>query len=365
MEEYSRPILTRIDAWEKESIERIRNAAKTARGDLQQWIDEIKRELEGPCQKLAEEMQKSRQVQDYTEIELKRWTQQLKEFHRELERQPMMEYFDDEERKNSQSSGIIRLIKFTQQPDGNQSMETNDLSILSDTQVGSLLESDMIEREKFGEVLGTITVSDGDLLATYAGPWNGNASVCGINLYSSGIHHLHFRIVEKFYDSPFFGIITASQAMTERIFECPSINGWKNFDFRVINGLHERDGRDRIVHSGDDVTLTLDCERRQLFFRHRRTDRLLHLPIDLRSCPFPWKSIVILRRRDDCVRLLGGTVSYMTMDLLAKLHNQVETWRGSVLVVIKHSQITSLFECESSRLMEGRESWVNQTLNKE
>lgn len=326
LDEFSRPILNRIDAWEKESIERIRNAAKSARADLQRWIDEIKRELEVPCQKLAEEMHKSRKVQDYTEIDFKRWSQQLKEFHRELERQPMMEYFDDNERKSSHQSGTIRLIKFTKQADGNQSIETtNDQSSLSGTHPDSGHEGDTFEREKFGEVVGAITLSDGDLIATYAGPWIGNASVCGINLYSSGMHHLHFRIVEKFYDSPFFGIVTASQGVTERVFECPSINGWKNFDFRVINGLHERDGRDRILRSGDDVTLTLDCERRQLFFRHRRTDRLLHLPIDLRACPLPWKLIVILRRRADCVRLLGGNVSFMTMDLMAKLHDQMET----------------------------------------
>ena len=124
----------------------------------------------------------------------------------------------------------------------------------------------------------------------YAGAWLGNSSIYGVNLYSSGTHHIRFRIMEKFYDSPFFGVITASQQNTTRVLETSSANGWWNFDFPIINGEKEnRTGRDKVIRRLDDLTLTMDCERKQIFLKHHRTKRLLHLPIELRACPFPWK----------------------------------------------------------------------------
>ena len=323
LENFSRPLLSKIDKWEKESIEKIRKTANAVRNDIQKWFVETKAELETPLRQISDEMQKSKTTQDYTEINFQRWGEQLRELNEKLEQHPMIDYLEESTRSTNDKD-IIYLLKTRDYRDRSRSFDTSGTLNLSEQNHEQVQEMDSLEREKFSEVLGSIVLSENDHIASYSGPWIGNASVSGINLYSTGTHHLHFRVMEKFYDSPFFGIINGSQKLSERIFDCQSMNGWKNFDFRVVNGIEEREGRDRIIRPGDDVTLTLDCERRQLLFKHHRTGRLLQLSIDIRLCPFPWKLLIVLRRRGDSVRLLGGTVSFMTLDLLSRLSERTQ-----------------------------------------
>ncbi|CAF1123926.1 unnamed protein product [Didymodactylos carnosus] len=318
-ENVAQPLLSSIDAWERESIEKIHASADAARVDLQQWIVRTKNELKVPFQKMTDELQSSQKLQNYTETDLKRWIQQLEEFRKKLEKLPMIDFIDDDDVE------LIHLIKITENREQNESRSTARTFALSEQSIQTFEEPSILRREKFSEVFGAATVSEDGLVATYLGPWIGDSSICGINLYSSGTHHIHFRIVEKFYRPPFFGIISASQTMVERLLESPSTNGWSSFDFPVINGKDERVGRDKIIQSHDEVTLTLDCDRQQLFFKHHRTKRLLHLPIDLRECPFPWKMLVVLRRRGDCLRLRGGTLSLSTIDIMAKFNAKRKT----------------------------------------
>jgi hypothetical protein len=184
----------------------------------------------------------------------------------------------------------------------------------------SIPEPNLLVRERFDNVAGGAKIVEDGLVTTYSGAWLGDSSICGINLYSSGTHHIRFRVVEKFYDSPFFGIINASQKNTTRVLESTSTNGWWNFDLPIVNGDKEHDvGRDKIIQPLDELTLTLDCERKQIFLKHHRTKRLLHLPIDLRACPFPWKMLVVLHRCSDSVRIVGGTLSLTRENLTSRL----------------------------------------------
>jgi len=58
------------------------------------------------------------------------------------------------------------------------------------------------------------------------------------------------------------------------------------------------------IQTGDEVTLVLDCDQKQIQFHHHRTQNNATMAIDLQKCPFPWKILVALRNADDCVRLL-------------------------------------------------------------
>ena len=321
-EKFAQELLTGIDQWEKISIEKIRMAAQTARSDLRPWIERVKTELDVPFQKMMDELQARRKLQDYTEIDLKRWGSQLSEFRTKVKQQPVIEHLHD-----GDDDQMIYVIKVIDQLNFDSIYDTPTTTTysLSERSLDTFQESSTFERETFGEILGAITLSDNDHVATYDGPWLGDASVCGTNTYSSGVHHLRFRIMEKFYNSPFFGIVTASQPMIDRMMISPSTNGWSSFDFPVISGIEEQMGKDRIIRSGDAVTLTLDCERRQILLRHLRTNRLSYLPIDVRICPFPWKLLIILRRRGDSVRLRGGSLSLTTATLLDRLSNHLKT----------------------------------------
>lgn len=313
-EKFAQPIYNKIDQWERQSIEKIRQIAQAARSDVKPWLERVRIELEEPFQKLLHEVEAKKQAQDYTEVDFKRWGAQLKSLKDRLEQRPIIDHADDDD-PNS-----IHLIRITEHvSNGHGSNDTMASDQLSDRSLDNFQGHSTFDRERFGDTFGAIELSDDDRVATYAGPWMGDASVTGRNTYANGVHHLHFRVVEKFYTAPFFGIVTASQPSVERMIKSPSTNGWINFDYQVINGEQETVGRSRIIHPGDAVTLTLDCERRQIFFRHSRTDRLLQLPIDTRVCPFPWKILIVLQRRGDCVRLRGGSLGLTTQDLVTRL----------------------------------------------
>ncbi|CAF1376311.1 unnamed protein product [Rotaria sordida] len=312
-EKFAQQLLSNIDRWEKESIEKIRMAAQTARTDLRPWIERTKNELEIPFQKMMDELQSRRKLKDYTEIDLKRWNSQLAEFNEKLKQRPIIEYLDYGDPQ------AIHLIRIADGLSSNSSYGTNLTYSSSERSLNHFQDSPTLERETFGEIFGAITLTENDHVATYSGPWIGDASICGTNTYSTGVHNIRFRIMEKFYNAPFFGISTASQPMIEHMIKSSSTNGWSNFDFPVVNGQEEQEGKDRIVRSGDALTLTLDCDRRQIFLRHIRTNRLSQIPIDIRICPFPWKLLIVLRRRDDCVRLQGGSLGLTGADVASLL----------------------------------------------
>jgi hypothetical protein len=308
-------LLSIINTWEQESIERINLTAETARAGLRQWIDRNNIEIKIPLERITNEIRSCQQADDYTETDLRRWIQQLEEYRNRMEKLPNIDMLDGDD------TGSIHLIKLKESRDEiKQSSPISRSTLTLEPSMISFQELNLLVRERFDDAAGTATILEDGLVATYSGAWLGDSSICGVNLYSSGTHNIRFRILEKFYDSPFFGIITGSQKITERILESISVNGWWNFDFPIVNGERDhRVGRDKIIRSYDELTLTLDCERKQIFLKHHRTKRLLHLPIDIRACPFPWKLLVVLHRRDDSVRIIGGTLSLTRENLTSRL----------------------------------------------
>jgi len=310
-------LISTVNTWEQESIAKISLVAETVRTDLRRWIDQNNIEVKIPFERIANELRACQQADDYTETDLKRWVHQLEEYRNKMEKLPILDMLNDNDTEN------IHLIKLIKGSDQKQSSPINQSTLTLERSIENLQESNLLVRERFDDSNGGATLFEDGLVATYASAWLGDSSTCGVNLYSSGTHHIRFRILEKFYDSPFFGIITASQKMTEHILESISVNGWGNFDFPIVNG--EKDpqvGRDKIMRPLDELTLTLDCERKQIFLKHHRTKRLLHLPIDLRACPFPWKMLVVLHRRGDSVRLVGGTLSLTRENLSSRLSDR-------------------------------------------
>jgi hypothetical protein len=71
------PLLSRIDEWERESISKIQQVAKQARVDLRKLIEQNKQDLKTSMNQLTSELQTSRDSEDYTELDFKRWIDQL------------------------------------------------------------------------------------------------------------------------------------------------------------------------------------------------------------------------------------------------------------------------------------------------
>ena len=275
-------LFLRISTWEEESITMIRLAAETARADLRDLLEKNNTISKATLTKITNELQFSRESNDYTEIDIDKWLEQLKEFRKKIEL-PSTTYID----RNESSEAVIHLIKVYDQRQHQTS------SIMSNS----------IGEERFDEVIGKGTVSDGNLvIKCRANSIFSCPSVYGANRYFSGTHHIRFRIEQMGEAHIFFGITSAREASTH--IRNKSKYGWWCWNEVGIDETTEV-AEHQIVRTNDEMTLTLSCDRQQIELGHRRNNRFGHLPVDINVCPFPWKIVVILQSNGDSVRILS------------------------------------------------------------
>jgi len=281
------PLIARINQWEQESITKIQTAANSARTDLQQSLDKAKNSLNTSVSTMAQELQSNRESDDYTELDIKRWTNQLQEFRKMLDNPTTInvDYGND-------TRSIIRLIKVTTQQSSDSFHEESQLPELNN-QISRSLETSGSER--FVDIFGKVTLSEGGLIAMRIGGSGNWSYVSGIGRYSSGIHYIRFRYEQLSTDYyAFLGIINSSEKITTNIWDSTSRHGWCDLSYPIVGGERKKDHLTKITRTGDEVTLMLDCDNRRIQLEHHRTHKTVHMSIDLRVCAFPWKIIALL-----------------------------------------------------------------------
>ncbi|CAF0939176.1 unnamed protein product [Rotaria sp. Silwood1] len=298
------PLLNRIDTWERESISKIQAAAETARVDLRQLLDRTQNDLKTSVEKLTNELNSCQQSDDFTENDLKRWSEQLKELRKNLDTPSAIFIVNDDDMKSS-----IRLIRVCDKQQKQQIQRPCTPVIRTlEHRIHSVKDSVCSINEKFGDIDGKATLSEDNLIVTCClASILTQPIIYGVNRYSTGKHQIRFRI-EKMGDLRlFFGIIRSlenisrsSQAQNNN----NSLYGWWDLNEAIINGKVQTTKYRNIVSSGDELTLILDCDNKQIQLQHHRTKRLAQLLIDLNKCPFPWKIVIRLQSAGDCVRIL-------------------------------------------------------------
>ena len=284
-------ILYNVNVWEKESIAKIQTAAQIARADLQQYTEQAKEEQDKVVDMITE-LRSNGQSSDFTEVDLTRWTEQLKELQRSLTRSSPMSIEDDDK-----TSSSIRSIKVNY-----ESPEFYYAPILHKAERKIPLPPQAISftDERFYKTVGRAKLSEKGRVATCFG----YSSISGSKQYSTGIHWIRFRILAKRNDGLFFGIMSDSQEMTARATESASVYGWRDFARIILNGkAHPRVDIDKVIQNGDALTLALDCDSNRIVLTHHRTKRDLQLPIDIKACPFPWR-LLVASFGDNCVGIL-------------------------------------------------------------
>ena len=106
-ENITHPLLSRIDQWEQKSIQKIKQAAEEARTKLQTFLADTKDQMKTSLGQVTNELQSSRESDDYTEIELDKWMEQLKELRLMTEEPTTIEIVDDDA---DQTQSLIRLV---------------------------------------------------------------------------------------------------------------------------------------------------------------------------------------------------------------------------------------------------------------
>ncbi|CAF1342795.1 unnamed protein product [Adineta steineri] len=110
-------LFEQINQWEKESIDKIEQIAKTSRITLHEILDNIIDHGKKSLNKISIKLRQARELDDFFENDLTRWTQQLNQLRTENE--CMMNSIHI---MNDNSSSVIKLIKITH----NQTINNSD-----------------------------------------------------------------------------------------------------------------------------------------------------------------------------------------------------------------------------------------------
>jgi hypothetical protein len=290
-------LLAQIDQWEQESIKIIQAVAKKARADLQQQFDQTKNELKVSVDKLTEEIRACRESDDYTEIDIQKWMEHLKELRQTIENPSAITTVCD-----NNTTSAISLIKVSSAPRPQQS--SNQTKRLYENNNHTSDDFSASVTEKFTDGFGDITLSSDGFTACCFQNISRGSCVSGIGRYSSKIHHIRLRIEQKNSYYLFFGIITASQKLTSNISNLPSLYGWWDLGYTVLNGKAKDKNQTKYINSGDELILILNCDNRQIQLHHHPTSTLVDMPVDLEQCPFPWKIFFRLDTKNDCIRIV-------------------------------------------------------------
>lgn len=269
--------LTRISQWEHESIRTIQKTAEIARNDLGKVVDRMKKQFRNSLEKIREDIENNRETEDYTEINLKQWKEQLEQL-RELYQNSFNEEIIDQD----QSS--IQLIK-----------------IINRKQSFHIDRTPTLPCEKFEKIVGAISLSKDRLTATCNDRhWNGS-TISGTNIYSTGVHSIRFRITKKGRNNLFFGIKSSLKEANPWNHKTPFAYGWWEIP---IDNNEKNPPKDSNIRTNDEVTLTLDCLYNQIQFEHHRTNRYIDETISNEQCPLPWKIAIVLYSPGDSVTIL-------------------------------------------------------------
>jgi hypothetical protein len=88
-------LIKQIDKWERESINKVRQTAEEARQTVVQHTMEHTVQIEIKLNKLTDELREGRVENDFFEIDLKQWKEELRRLTEELARPPNIKLQQD------------------------------------------------------------------------------------------------------------------------------------------------------------------------------------------------------------------------------------------------------------------------------
>ena len=125
-------LLSRINEWEQQSFEKIKDTAKQARIDLQASLDCTKHQLSNSLRNVTEQLKSSQASNAYAEKELDGWLRQLEQLRQMLEKPVNIEIVQDDAAHNS-----IHMIKVVEKPNAEINPTSNEATAKSRAPAGT------------------------------------------------------------------------------------------------------------------------------------------------------------------------------------------------------------------------------------
>ena len=198
----------------------------------------------------------------------------------------------------------IQFISIKQNLKVTTTVKTADINSVSVSILPAVAE------DQFGEAQGLAIISQDRLCIKHGGDGPKFIYCRGQQIYSQGRHRIRFKIEQGCnpYDT-FLGVCGSNINLRQIMYQLAAVVGW------LGNGEVWRHGKcssyspasrvnsDEMALS-DMFELVLDCEKKQVELSYSPTRRTKMIDVDCTKAGFPWRFLLALRRRGDCVRIL-------------------------------------------------------------
>ncbi|CAF1331516.1 unnamed protein product [Rotaria sordida] len=265
--------IKQIDEWKQESINKIHRVANDARQQIKNLINEHTTELTESLTKIALELRKAREDDDFYDTDLQQWMGKLNKL-----------------KKDFAQISNINIIQ-------------EDSSIISFIPKVSLPKS---SKETFGQSIGNIRIeNNGQVIVKDQS--DSYATVRSNGEYASGQHRFRFKIEANGPDKwLFIGIASKNAPIKEASYCIQSSYGWSGDNRVYISGAHQPgfNGYKGDIEKNDIVELFIDCDYRSIQLTNERTRSVHTLAIDMNKCQFPWQLNFNLFYLNDRVSIL-------------------------------------------------------------
>ena len=276
-------VFDKIDLWEKKSIATIRKTAEAARNDLLKLIDSKNQSVSSTCQQIASDLQRARKTDNFSEIDLQQWSDQLDELKTSLQSSTAYELVREKDHP-------IRLIRLQEK------MSLRPFYMFAQT---------LNVQEKFDRSFGPVSIDRNGTRCTYVGNSREIGRIRGLNGYSRDRVAISFKIEKSSSpDELFFGIMTSNANLDQRLWSDSSTVGWCGLNCVWKHGSYNDllyGSVQRYIRIGATLELILLCDQQkiELYYEALETPRILD--VDLKQTPFPWHFVIGLRTEGDCV----------------------------------------------------------------
>jgi hypothetical protein len=263
-------LIQKIDQWEFQSIDKIRQMADEARNQLLKGITEHTSNIKKKLQDLSDELRQGREDNDFLENDLQEWMQKIEELKLELLNPVNIVIQED-------STPLITRIRIDNQDisDSFEPLYSNNPCIQENDQL--LFEDD----SRVG------------------------AEIRGKNEYQIGSHTIRVRVEQLIQNGWIaFGIISKSESTQNNSYTAPSSYGWSNQNQIYIGGQSTNEETIEIIQN-DIVELSIDCDQQKIELKNERSDRIMELSIDTDKSPLPWQYYINLRAANTHVQILN------------------------------------------------------------
>lgn len=262
-----------ISRWESNSIRKIRLAAENARTQWKTLVEQKRKQIE----KFGRVLKSSLENELFSEIELNRWSKQLKQIENELNQ--------------------IKSTKL---------VENDRPKIFSNRSESSPKEN---LQDFFLKTSSAIEISENGRVLRHVGADFHYVNVFSRRVFSRGTVRFTFSL-EKF-SKPyriFFGCASTFHKQKEFTAQSSNVVGWfghnEIYRHALWNNNQQNHGYKTDAFQIDDLLdLVFDFNKKQVELLHRRIQKKFFLTVDTDKAPLPWRLFIILTRTDDQISL--------------------------------------------------------------